>query len=45
MNNKDLSGIAEDIDEKARLVVRLDDGECIALSSGEVQLKKGDIIR
>lgn len=45
MNNKDLSGIAEDIDEKARLVVRLDDGKRIALSSGEVQLKKGDIIR
>lgn len=45
MNNKDFSGVAEDIDEKARLVVKLDNGEIIALSSGEVQLKKGDIIR
>lgn len=45
INNNDFSGVAEDIDEKARLVVRLDNGELIALSSGEVQLKKGDIIR
>lgn len=41
MNNKEYSGIAEDIDEKARLVVRLDSGDSIPLSSGEVQLKKG----
>lgn len=45
MNNKNFSGTAEDIDEKARLVVKLDNGERMALSSGEVQLKKGDIIR
>jgi len=45
MNNNDFSGVAENIDEKARLVIRLDNGELVSLSSGEVQLKKGDIIR
>ncbi len=45
MNNNEYSGFAEDIDEKARLVVRLDSGDTIPLSSGEVQLKKGGLIK
>lgn len=45
MSNEEYSGIVEDIDEKARLVVRLDDGSVLPLSSGEVQLKKDGIIK
>lgn len=44
MNNIEYNGVAVDIDEKARLVVRLDNGEVLNLSSGEVQLKKDGII-
>lgn len=45
VNNKEYSGVVVDIDEKARLVVRLDDGSLLPLSSGEVQLKKDEIIK
>lgn len=44
-NNKEYSGIVVNIDKKARLVVRLDDGSLLPLSSGEVQLKKDEIIK
>lgn len=42
---KEYGGTAVDIDERARLVVRLDSGELTALSSGEATLKKGELIK
>ena len=39
------SGTVTGIDDEMRLVVRLENGEEISFSSGEVQLVKGDIIK
>ncbi|MCM1334935.1 MAG: biotin--[acetyl-CoA-carboxylase] ligase [Bacteroides sp.] len=44
-NGTEYGGTAVDIDERARLVVRLPSGELIALSSGEATLKKGELIK
>ncbi len=44
-NGREFEGTAQDIDSKARLVVRLNSGETTALSSGEASLKKGEWIQ
>lgn len=44
-NGREYGGTAVDLDDRARLVVRLDSGELTALSSGEATLKKGDFIK
>ncbi len=43
--NDTFSGRVIEIDDKIRLVTELENGERIAFSSGEVQLKKGGIIK
>ena len=43
--NDTFNGTVEGIDDEVRLVVRLENGETAAFSSGEVQLKKGGIIK
>lgn len=42
LGNERFSGVAAGIDEKARLVVRLDSGETRAFSAGEVSLHRAD---
>lgn len=44
-NGREYSGTAVGLDDRVRLMVKLDSGEITALSSGEAVLKKGDLIK